>query len=118
MTDNNQQQPAYRFLIQHELIGNQWETAGTVEEEGVERPNSYHSFAEAVEDVYDLFDEVNRQIQEGSRDPEHGYHPSDYRILDTQTNSKYYFKNVNKVLHVKYPDGTLVDAKKLLPSKP
>ncbi len=71
--------------------------------------NTYETIEEACKEVWDLFDEINRQVSEGERMPNEGYSPEDWRIHDSEENTHYtftYAPNTTTLL-VELPDQEL-----------
>jgi hypothetical protein len=70
------------FEVEHYTLLNGWINCWTTtDENGNETPTRYDKFEDALNDLDELFDEVEAEIVSGYREPDMRYEDSDYMIV-------------------------------------
>jgi len=104
--------PPLRFLVEQDTLFEGWVPFGTIGDGyGNDRPCSYDTFGEAVNDVMEFLSDIANQIATGEREPEDDYSDEGFRIRDTDKDKIYdFYTDDNGQAKIVYPQGTEVSA--------
>lgn len=68
--------------VQQQTLCQGWVNTWSEEVDGESRPLRYDSKVEAETDLFAFIIEIDLEIAAGERDPDNGYDPEDFRVIE------------------------------------